>query len=717
MRPILSAILFLTATMGANAITWDFGNFDTEKKECTLTRCGGNVVSTTLTIPASYKHTDGNYYTVVAIAPHAIENISKITEICIPSTIISIGETREGETGELLNFANCTALQKFTVYDDNKVFSSIDGLLYLGDKSLMAVPKMVAVTSSGSFTVPAQTQYIAASAFADNSTISSLTLPAGCTIERNGGLNLANKIAFYYLSGTGSTLSTSDRMLIADGNRVVSFPRRGTPYKNYTATMPPTVTEIEEYAFANTEYVNYIELGSVEKIGRMAFADSNLKNITLPASVTEIGTGALSNCLDITTIRLKMAEPVIPAEFAYNCRTLYTVATDHPIKSIGKSAFQKCSKLDSFPFSGYTDIAGDAAFASTGFTTVTYNDDFTAAGHANSAPELFSNCSSLTKIDASAVRGTQDNPFVISPSFVESAKMVHTIKLPAFSRLEDPEQTAFFRTNPTHIEIGTIWASSPGPQFWYDYLGSRIIQPKVYVAVTANSKYFPETYNTWEIGSMFKADDPVTLLPQIFCDPYTPSANYVCPDATYYVPGGTEGNYSAAAEAGCQVIANYTIAFGKDADNGMTVTLGQMNPVSAKVNDFAVTFNDSDPIAVGQQGTAESSACGLMYGDVDNVTVSYTVNGVAMSTAYPVTHWDTTSVDDITAGAADTCVNGRNINCGADCKRFAVCNATGMEVWRQEGAQATLDTLVPGVYIARITTVQGTERTFKFILR
>lgn len=722
MKRFLFAVALLGVILPANAIVWHYDNFNKSKKQCTLVSWGGNQpTSGKLSVPASYKHTDGVTYSVVAIEPHALDNLTKVTEITIPATIIRIGDAKSNSyPSRPMNFDNCPALKKFIVNTSNKSFSAINDMLYVDGKYLLAVPQAIPA-GGGSFALPSDTKYISESAFRGNTTITTLTLPRRCNISLNGGLNRAKSIRSYIVTGSGSSYSLSvvDGMLIEGGERIVSCPPK---YSAATLTVPSSVDRIEEFAFANTTNLKSIDLSAVSKIGKRAFQNSGLINLTIPGTVTSMGVSTFEGSESLQTIHFECINLTIPERFAKNCRTLARVTSENPIDLIDEAAFKNCSALGQFPFSASTAIYGDSVFTSCGFTKVIYNDDPTN-GSTTACEHMFSVCRSLEIIDASAVRGTEEDSFDMFPYFASNCPKLTTLKLPAF--------TSFWKTNgkPTepafgyacvlnHIEMGTLYTLENRPQFCYSPSGATLnFKPKVYIAVTANSKY-SEEYNSWAIGSMFQAANGAKVSPQVYVDSYSPSEDYICPTASYFVPGGTLYKYSGAASAGCTVRHNFTIQFEETDDSDLKVTIGQVYPPTADVRDFKVAFNDLEPRNIGTEGSVLSGSAGLVLGYVQKVTVSYTVDGIPMSTIYPKEHWLYGGVDDITVDATgDITVSGRHITGGDGCASITVYNMTGAAVCRVEGNEAYLPDLTPGVYVAEATTTSGKKSTCKFMLR
>ena len=641
-RFLILAALFATI-LPANAIIWQYGDFNSTKKECAITGWSGTQpTSGKLTLPESYKHSDGITYTVTTVGPHALDNLTTVSEITIPASITQIGDAGAGSSPcDTRNFSNCPVLDLFIVKSGSKSFKSRDGLLYTkcttaGDfNHLLAVPQAIDAPD-GTFSVPSPTTEIAANAFAGNTTITTLSLPANCAIEKNGGLNFAKKIKSYKIYNPSSgTLQVISGMLYNGAKTLVSCPPAIT---TASITVPKSTTKIGQYAFANTRKVTDVNLSSVKTISYGAFLGSGLTSVKIPASVTSIGEYTFDSSSSLASIQLTGTNLTIPGYFAQNCSALKKVTSSNAIKEIERSAFKNCKALTSFPFSGATNLYGDSIFFGCGFTKVKFSSE-PSTSEASFGYCLFSSCASLQTIDASAITATKDNPYTLLPNYASNCLKLTTLKLPAFTS----PRVDYFVSNPlfgytcalTRIEMGTFWYDGSYPLFCYSSMnGATKFYPEVYISVTANSD-LSEYYNEWCTELLFGGSNGATVYPQIYCDAFTPSESYVYQTATYNIPGGTSSNYGNAIEAGCTVRETYGIKFEKE-DGKMRVTITPAVNSSATVENFTVKVNNGSEKELDANG---SIITGVYYNNIQKIRVSYTLNGVAMSTDYPAKYW------------------------------------------------------------------------------
>ncbi|MDD6701965.1 MAG: leucine-rich repeat domain-containing protein [Bacteroidales bacterium] len=168
------------------------------------------------------------------------------------------------------------------------------------------------------------------------------------------------------------------------------------------------------------ESVTYGDISySVTSIGSDAFYDcSGLTSVTIPNSVTEIGSGAFDGTAwynnqpdglvyaglvayqykgtmpSGTSIVLKEGTKGIAGFAFFYCTGLTSVTIPNSVTSIGDWAFYGCSGLTSVTIPNSVTSIGDYAFSScSGLTSVTIGNSVTSIGN-----KAFSDCSGLTSV-------------------------------------------------------------------------------------------------------------------------------------------------------------------------------------------------------------------------------------------------------------------------------------------------------------------------------
>jgi len=139
----------------------------------------------------------------------------------------------------------------------------------------------------------------------------------------DGGLNYKNKKKNY---------------IIKEG--VVTVPNLGSTDLIKKVNLPDSVKIIEAEAFRGWENLESINLpDSITEIGEYAFAETNLVGIDLPDQLKTIRKGMFSNCQNLRRVELPDNLLYIEEEAFYNCEDLEEIILPDTIKEIGAYAF------------------------------------------------------------------------------------------------------------------------------------------------------------------------------------------------------------------------------------------------------------------------------------------------------------------------------------------------------------------------------------------
>lgn len=111
-------------------------------------------------------------------------------------------------------------------------------------------------------------------------------------------------------------------------------------------TIPENVKKIGNMAFFKTEQLTEITLPEkLKTIGRQTFSESGLKSITLPDSVEFTETECFRDCYNLEEVTLPAKEFVVPDGMFMNCTALKKVNNADKIVQLGKYAFYGANSL------------------------------------------------------------------------------------------------------------------------------------------------------------------------------------------------------------------------------------------------------------------------------------------------------------------------------------------------------------------------------------
>ena len=176
--------------------------------------------------------------------------------------------------------------------------------------------------------------------------------------------------------------------------------------KAVTISIPDTITHIGSKAFYYCSSLTSVTLGSgVTSIGKQAFYGcSGLTSITIPESVTSIGNGAFWGCSGLTSIVVEEGNSTYDSRD--NCNAIIETTNNtlirgcqnttipNSVTSIGEGAFARCYFLTSITIpESVTSIGDEAFYDCIGLTSITIPNSVTSIGKG-----AFANCYGLTSI-------------------------------------------------------------------------------------------------------------------------------------------------------------------------------------------------------------------------------------------------------------------------------------------------------------------------------
>ena len=112
-------------------------------------------------------------------------------------------------------------------------------------------------------------------------------------------------------------------------------------------SLPNTITSIGSSAFEGCTNLSSISLPTtITSIGSSAFEGcTNLSSISLPTTITSIGSNAFKDCVSLCSIAIPDNVSVIENCTFYGCTHLSSISLPNTMTSIGSSAFEGCTSL------------------------------------------------------------------------------------------------------------------------------------------------------------------------------------------------------------------------------------------------------------------------------------------------------------------------------------------------------------------------------------
>ena len=113
-------------------------------------------------------------------------------------------------------------------------------------------------------------------------------------------------------------------------------------FKN-SASILSAVKNFEEFKyFTNVSSLNYYNNNNTYTLFK---SNTSLTSVTVPSSVTSIGTSAFQGCTSLTSVTIPSSVTSIGDNAFFGCTSLKSAAVPSSVTSIGAGAFQGCKKL------------------------------------------------------------------------------------------------------------------------------------------------------------------------------------------------------------------------------------------------------------------------------------------------------------------------------------------------------------------------------------
>ncbi len=589
----------------------------------------------------------------------------EITSVYIPKTVKDIGYR---------TFAGCKSLKSFSVSPSSPYFRSDGGNLFIrcknGDKQLLRYPPGTGATS---WTMPESCEEICEGAFADNTTLESITFTGRFVWIKPGAFYGATALKTFkaHSSAGDESMYVKDGILYHYPAIVAAVPPALT---NGVIIVPEGVTTIYSGAFYGNkaQYVRFPS--SLENIGDWAFTASAIVDLIVPANVTEIGHYAFSNCKSLKKADIR-ANITQGCGFFENCSSLTECTLPPTLTYMERHFFRNCSSLSTLclPSTVTRMETSGGQFSGTAITKVVWPE------HLDEIPQsCFEDCASLTSITLpSTLRKIND--FAFSAAAIETINTggASEIGYRAFADCPNLRKVAIPANNDT-VKLGRI-------AFELVNNGSLFINAKDIVCYEPDSS-LDDAFYTY--GSMDL---------QLYTTIQTCRHGFVSYWRTlYYVPGAEEIARRGKPNSKSELM--YTLSADKKA-NSVTVTVSPrfwwVKPKAVRVDNVEATASSD-----GLKWTAK-----VKTGDKYTVEVDFTARDVKMNAThqFPMPEAGVDDIEIDSAGPDIEISQGEiRITGTGDSPRWQIYNASGIVTARGEGTTISTGNMTPGIYMIAI---------------
>ena len=261
-------------------------------------------------------------------------NKDKTELICIPYGIrekqYNIPESVQKISPRALKY--CYEVFSYSVDENNKYFSSIDGVLF--DKQQTTLIRYPALKEGKEYIIPDTVSKISDYAFYGNNRIEKLSIPDSVNAIGTGAFYCAFELLS--LKIPESVTEISDDMC----NCCPSLA---------SVDLPESLQRIGNGAFSNCDELTTINIpDNVNYIGNGAFdICDKLSSVKMPESLQIISSGLFGGCKNLESIIIPNSVTEVRSSAFYDCEKLKTIVLPKSVSKLGLSVFDRCNALES----------------------------------------------------------------------------------------------------------------------------------------------------------------------------------------------------------------------------------------------------------------------------------------------------------------------------------------------------------------------------------
>ncbi|MDE6658088.1 MAG: leucine-rich repeat domain-containing protein, partial [Oscillospiraceae bacterium] len=174
--------------------------------------------------------------------------------------------------------------------------------------------------------------------------LTEVTIPASVIEIEGWTFEGCNSLKAVHVAKGNQNYVDEDGILFnKDKTELILYPSAKT---DTSYTLPETCTKIESYAFMANQYLQEININSVQEMGQDIFYYcTSLESMTIPEGITELQGSMFGNCTSLKTVILPEGITSLGSGCFYNCIALEEIALPDSLTNMNDYAFFNCASL------------------------------------------------------------------------------------------------------------------------------------------------------------------------------------------------------------------------------------------------------------------------------------------------------------------------------------------------------------------------------------
>lgn len=306
-----------------------FANAKTNLGESTFRRCASLKKAS---LPGKIKN----------IPESAFEGCSKLSRVALPKTVSIIKKSA---------FANCSALKKFTL--NSNAYAIGDRAFAGSGLQKIKINSNMQFIGNGAFqetdirriTLKSKVTFIGNRVFANCEKLKSINIPSSVKGINPGAFNNCGNLQnINVAAGNANYCSVAGVLYNKAKTKLIQYPLHKTSSSFRT---PGSLKRIRSNAFSGNSYLRSVTI-SANSIGRYAFSEmKKLRSVTILSGTRKIEEGAFSEDNNLIRITLPDSVTSIGSHVFANTK-VQTVHIPSRLSSLSSAAFKDCNKITAF---------------------------------------------------------------------------------------------------------------------------------------------------------------------------------------------------------------------------------------------------------------------------------------------------------------------------------------------------------------------------------